>query len=50
MQKFYTELQRKYPTFKEFLADSEVAKKKFIEYYEDVWKETGLKVVVEEFV
>jgi len=50
MQKFYTELQKKYPTFKEFLADKEAAKQYFIEYYEKVWEGTGLQVTVEKFV
>lgn len=50
LRKFYTNLQAKYPTFKEFLADKEQAKQNFTRYYEQVWAGTGLNVTVDHFV
>ena len=49
LREFYTELEMKYPSYKEFLAD-EKSKQYFVEYFFKVWEGTGLEVNVEKFV
>jgi len=50
LQKFYKNLHEKYPTYQDFLADKETAKRLYREYYAIVWEGTGLEAEIVYFV
>lgn len=49
LRKFYTEVYAKYPTYKELIKDDNM-QKEFSKYYTYIWKDSGFKVKIKEFV